>query len=77
LQPGDRVVHKLDPLRYGYGTIEHILTDGTHRVTVRFEGGDLRPMHPQYLEHAATWEQQAEGAFTNHDLLRLTRPASP
>jgi hypothetical protein len=71
MRTGDVVVLAEDPLRYGYGALESIMRDG--RVTVRWEGGDIRPHHPQSLLPAEEWEASTTGTFTNADLQRLAQ----
>jgi hypothetical protein len=71
MRTGDTVVLAEDPLRHGYGTLESVLRDG--RVTVRWEGGDIRPYHPQALLPAQEWEASDTGTFTNADLQRLAQ----
>lgn len=70
MKTGDIVILRADPLR-GYGQLEGILSDG--RITVKWEDGNVRPVHPQDVELAEIWERRTQGSVTEELLDRLTR----
>jgi hypothetical protein len=69
---GDTVILKDDPLRYGYGRVDAILSDG--RIRVQWEGGNINPIHPHRLALADQWQLAPTGWLTNADIQRLLFP---